>query len=283
MKLEVFHMTGITAELLKENKEVIDDLLKKSYTRTEDSLQFCLNNIDIEESVIGGTLSQEYVGGLTTVVNKVETPIDKNPWEKTYFFIDTASAKLLIQRRKYSPKNLNHNKSIRRIQDILRDLFLEHFQSSLGLIKTSVGMNNDYFKDIVLNEDVKLLKVVNLLGKKVPVGTQLHNPREDWDRVWAESWNEYDSEIIEEVVIRTAKDKDMSRSVLNKALMAANGDVAAVSYFDSEEERVVRVTKQSAGTISLPVHKDEEPVTVLKKGFEKVKNSRDVIRRFFIK
>lgn len=283
MKFEVFHLAGISAKFLHENKEKLNELLKNSLTLKDDKLSYCINNIDIDESIIGGTLSQEYIGGLTTVINKVETPIDENPWEKTYFFIDTVSAKVLIQRRKYSPKNLNHNKSVNRIEEILRDVFLKEYQSTLSLIKTSIGTNNDYFKDIVLSEDVKMVKVGNLLGKKVPVGTTLHNPREDWDRVWAESWNEYDSEIVEEIVIKTAKDKDLSRSVINKALIAANGDFKAVSYFDAEEEKVVRVSKNSVGTLSLQVSKDEEPVTILKKGFEKIINSRDAIKRFFIK
>ncbi|AMA74313.1 hypothetical protein ACKE5C_02000 [Aneurinibacillus thermoaerophilus] len=282
MKFEVYDLIGPTSEFLATNKEKLLQHIKDSRTFTDDKgLKYCLNNIDYEDNIIGGTISQEYFGDLKTVENKVEKPIKSNPWEKTYFFIDIATSKLLLQRRRYSPKNLNHSKTEQRIIEIIHhDVFLKHFGSSFNMIKTSVGFNNDFFKEIIKKEKIQQLDVTNLRGKKVVVGTPLHNPREDWDKVLAESWNTYDSNYVDEIVLRSENEDGLSKSVFQKLVLAAGGDVKAVRYYDEEEEKVITVSHKSVGSLDVDVKKDEETVTVLQKAFNKIKSSRDALRRF---
>jgi hypothetical protein len=284
MKLVVYDFTGTTPEFLKNKQAEIVQYLRESrtYTDVRDNLRYCVNNVNVEGYIIGATLSQEYIGNLTTInpANKEEKAIADNPWEKTYFFIDIVTGKILIQKRKYSPKNLNHGKTETRIIEILSDIFLENFNSTVGILKTVIGDNNEYFKRIIRTETVKQLHVVNLRNKKIPVGTPLHNPREDLDIAWAESWNTYDSNYINEVKIVAEKEADLSRSVLQKALIAAEGDIKSVQYYDFEEDKPITITNSSQGAVNVDVKNDEEVPTIMKKSFEKIAAARDIIRGF---
>jgi hypothetical protein len=283
MKFEVYDLVGPTPKYLIEKKDAIVTHLIDSKTYSDDrSLRYCLNNIDTEANLIGGTLSQEYFGDFKTVdpKSKLEKPLDSNPWEKTFFFIDTVTGKILIHKRKYSPRNLEHGKSLKRIEDILREVFMEHHGTSLEIVKTIIGQNNEFFKDVLRTERVQILDVTNLLGKKIPVGTTLHNPREDWDEVWAESWNEYDSNYVEEVMVRAPNGGDLSKSVIHKAVLAAEGDIRSVTYYDTEDEKPRRISKKSVGAVHVDAKNEEEPVTIMKKAFDKIEKSRDLFRRF---
>lgn len=283
MKFNVYEIAGITAKRLFDDKEKLLDKLINSKEYNYRNLRYCLNNLDMENSIIGGTLSQEYIGNLYTVENKVERPIEENPWEKTYFFIDTSTAKLLLHKRTYKPKNLKHGRSETRLNEIINDVILELFGNTVSIIKTSIGENNEYFKKILAEEQVESLKVGNLLGKKIDVGTPLHNPREDWDIVWAESYNTYDSEIIEEVEIKVTKGKDIRKSVIHKGIIAAKGsEIKTVKYYDTELSKSIVLTNNSVGSVNVDANSSDEPATVLKRAFEKIKNSRDVIKKFNI-
>jgi hypothetical protein len=284
MKLEVYQILGISSNKLFEKREEMYSSLKKTSEYKDDrGLKFCINNLDFEENIISGTISQEYIGDLYTVENKVDTPIQQNPWEKTYFFVDTTLGKILLQKRRYSPKNLNHGKTETRLVQILNLVCMNLFGGNISIVKTSIGDNNEYFKKIIEKEKIEFLKVGNLLGKKIKVGTKLHNPREDWDKVWAESWNTYDSEIVEEIDIRVTKGQDLKKSVIKNGTLAAEGSqIKVVRYYDTELERSVTLSKKSVGAVDIDAKLGDEPATIYKKAIKKIKNSRDVIKKLNI-
>ena len=284
MKFEVYQLTGVSENLLFKEKEKLKSLLAKSDEYRDHNLKYCVNNLDEEEGIIGGTVSQEYLSNLYTVENKIEKPIEKNPWEKTYFFIDTTSGKLLLQKRNYSAKNLIHSKTETRLLQILNDVFLTNYKSTVSIIKTSIGENNEYFKQIIKQEKVRFLKVGNLQGKKIEVGTTLHNPRVDLDMAWAESYNNYDADIIEEITIKVAEDKDINRSIIHKGTVAAQGsEIKKVSYYDEDAGKTVTITKSSVGALNVDTSANDEPVTVIQKVINKIKESRVILKKLNIK
>lgn len=282
MRLMVYQLIGANTQFLSDKKDSLYQALLLSKEFTDDrGIKYCINNVSIDGYIISATLSQEYIGGLTTVVNKVETPISSNPWEKTYLFIDIVTSMLLLQKRRYSPKTLDHNKAESRILEILRGIFLEQYSSTLEIYKTSIGYNKEYFKDIIRSEIIKEIAVTNLKGTKVPIGTSLHNPKEQWDRVFAESFNEYDSEVVEEIVVKASSDKDLSRSVIAKLAIAAEGsDIKGVAFIDPEENKKTTLTKKSAGSVFVNVDPKDDTETVKKEAIEKINASRDSFRKF---
>ena len=169
-----------------------------------------------EETIIVGNLSQTYGISLMKFSgnSKEEIPIeeDKANDNKTYFFINCKEKCIYIQNRRYTPKELNPNLAVERIEKLLNKYLIHDILETIVLQKENINYEMDVLQNFFRTSFVRTVEFNNVSNLKLEPGTKLHNPRKDLDEAAIESWNTYSSENVESIKIKAKKDKSIAKN-----------------------------------------------------------------------
>ncbi len=169
-----------------------------------------------EEIIIVGNLSQTYGISLMKFSgnSKEEIPIeeDKANDNKTYFFINCKEKCIYIQNRRYTPKELNPNLAVERIEKLLNKYLIHDILETIVLQKENINYEMDVLQNFFRTSFVRTVEFNNVSNLKLEPGTKLHNPRKDLDEAAIESWNTYSSENVESIKIKAKKDKSIAKN-----------------------------------------------------------------------
>lgn len=169
-----------------------------------------------EETIIVGNLSQTYGISLMKFSgnSKEEIPIeeDKANDNKTYFFINCKEKCIYIQNRRYTPKELNPNLAVERIEKLLNKYLIHDILEIIVLQKENINYEMDVLQNFFRTSFVRTVEFNNVSNLKLEPGTKLHNPRKDLDEAAIESWNTYSSENVESIKIKAKKDKSIAKN-----------------------------------------------------------------------
>lgn len=169
-----------------------------------------------EETIIVGNLSQTYGISLMKFSgnSKEEIPIeeDKANDNKTYFFINCKEKCIYIQNRRYTPKELNPNLAVERIEKLLNKYLIHDILETIVLQKENINYKMDVLQNFFRTSFVRTVEFNNVSNLKLEPGTKLHNPRKDLDEAAIESWNTYSSENVESIKIKAKKDKSIAKN-----------------------------------------------------------------------
>ena len=172
-----------------------------------------------EETIIVGNLSQTYGISLMKFSgnSKEEIPIeeDKANDNKTYFFINCKEKCIYIQNRRYTPKELNPNLAVERIEKLLNKYLIHDILETIVLQKENINYEMDVLQNFFRTSFVRTVEFNNVSNLKLEPGTKLHNPRKDLDEAAIESWNTYSSENVESIKIKAKKDKSIAKNPLS--------------------------------------------------------------------
>lgn len=169
-----------------------------------------------EETIIVGNISQTYGISLMKFSgnSKEEIPIeeDKANDNKTYFFINCKEKFIYIQNRRYTPKELNPNLAVERIEKLLNKYLIHDILETIVLQKENINYEMDVLQNFFRTSFVRTVEFNNVSNLKLEPGTKLHNPRKDLDEAAIESWNTYSSENVESIKIKAKKDKSIAKN-----------------------------------------------------------------------
>ncbi len=169
-----------------------------------------------EETIIVGNISQTYGISLMKFSgnSKEEIPIeeDKANDNKTYFFINCKEKCIYIQNRRYTPKELNPNLAVERIEKLLNKYLIHDILETIVLQKENINYEMDVLQNFFRTSFVRTVEFNNVSNLKLEPGTKLHNPRKDLDEAAIESWNTYSSENVESIKIKAKKDKSIAKN-----------------------------------------------------------------------
>lgn len=167
------------------------------------------------ENFILGTLAQSYYTVLTAFEGqgKKEKQLDENNInDKTFFYIDTVQSRLYIQGKLYPAVTLNKSLTLARMNNILNNCL----QKQVVLQKAQIDYTDYELAEIFNISYVKKVIFKNIRGIELPLNTVLHNPRADWDRTVAESWNAYSKDTLDYLELRAQKDEKLNKNPIAK-------------------------------------------------------------------
>ena len=285
MLLDAYQINGPDLTKIRETGPELFSFFSNVPAKTdENNRKYLFNNIGSDENIIYGTLSQEYIDNTLVTVDvesKEEKPIDVNPWERTIFLFDLINGNIYIEKKRYSQIHLDHNKAVRRVEEIIHTIYLNNFGTSVSFYPLRVDSTSEYVKKLFSSSKINFIKMVELNGKKIKLGTILHNPRIDLDNSWAESWNEYDSEEVEEISIKAKKDGNLTRSIMARAAVEVGGLVKEINYYDDIEERNITIKHHGKAELSVnKIKKMSELSTKFNESVQKIRRSAEVISQF---
>lgn len=218
---------GITFKSLNLSKKMDD-------TIGEFAIPYCKH----EENIIVGNLSQTYGINLMKFSrnSKDEIPIeeDKANDNKTYFFINCKERCIYIQNRRYTPKELNPNLAVERLEKLLNNYLKHDVFETIILQKEKINYEMKVLQDFFRSSFVKSVEFSNISNFKLEMGTELHNPRRDLDEAAIESWNTYSSENVESIRIKAKKDKSIAKNPI------ANIGFKLAEQNTSEYEKIIK-------------------------------------------
>lgn len=169
-----------------------------------------------EENIIVGNLSQTYGINLMKFSgnSKKEIPIeeDRANDNKTYFFINCKDECIYIQNRRYTPRELNPNLAVERLEKLLNKYLIHDNFETIVLQKENINYEMNVLQNFFRSSFVRTVEFSNVSNFKLKPGTELHNPRKDLDDAAIESWNTYSSENVESIKIKAKKDKSIAKN-----------------------------------------------------------------------
>lgn len=201
-------------ERLNEEKEFKQLNCSK---KMKDSIgEFAIPECKHENNIIVGNLSQTYSINLIKFSSnsKQEIPIEEEKANdnKTYFFINCKDASVYIQNRKYSPKELTPNLTLRRMEMLLNKNLTHDVLDTIILQREDIDYKIEELQEYFRGSFVKSVEFHNISSLKLEKGTKLHNPRIDLDDAAVESWNTYSSENVESIRVKAKKDKSIAKN-----------------------------------------------------------------------
>ena len=178
--------------------------------------EFAIPRCKFENHIIVGNLSQTYGIQLMKFLedSKEEIPImeDRANDNKTYFFINCKENCIYIQNRKYTPKELNPNLTVTRLEQLLNKYLYHDVFETIVLRKENINYKIDELQNFFRTSYVRSVEFINISDCKLKPGTKLHNPRIDLDDAVIESWNNYSSDNVESIKIKAKKDKSIAKN-----------------------------------------------------------------------
>lgn len=273
MKMIVFDIANITqAELLEKSSALARELNGLAAVRA-DRFQYTIATVTVEKGILSGILYQEYHGGQVTVDPRTKTveEIAQNPWEETIFILIPRQGIVFFEKKRYSPKNLNHSTAYVRFETLLKQAWERVSTVPLALKPIQVGGDMNYIREIFRTEDVRRLQVGGLGGSFLSPDTPLHNPNRDRDKEFARTWNDYESPEIEEISLVAKKGKTLKKSVIAKAILAVGEIPKRVDYYDHMEDEVVTVTQRTLKHLIVDAVRMTSGITRLERALEKIR------------
>lgn len=178
--------------------------------------EFAIPSCKHEENIIVGNLSQTYGINLMKFSenSKEEIPIeeDRANDNKTYFFINCKEECIYIQNRRYTPKELNPNLAVERLEKLLNKYLKHDVYETIVLQKENINYEMQVLQNFFRSSFVRSVEFSNISDFKLEPGTELHNPRKDLDEAAIESWNTYSSENVESIKIKAKRDKSIAKN-----------------------------------------------------------------------
>lgn len=169
-----------------------------------------------EDNIIVGNLSQTYSINLMKFSgdSKKEIPIeeDRANDNKTYFFINCKDECIYIQNRRYTPRELNPNLAVERLEKLLNKYLIHENFETIIFKKENINYEMNVLQNFFRSSFVRSVEFSNVSSFKLEPGTELHNPRKDLDDAAIESWNTYSSENVESIKIKAKKDKSIAKN-----------------------------------------------------------------------
>ena len=146
--------------------------------------------------------------------SKKEIPIeeDRANDNKTYFFINCKDECIYIQNRRYTPRELNPNLAVERLEKLLNKYLIHDNFETIVLQKENINYEMNVLQNFFRSSFVRTVEFSNVSNFKLKPGTELHNPRKDLDDAAIESWNTYSSENVESIKIKAKKDKSIAKN-----------------------------------------------------------------------
>lgn len=198
------------------NEETTFKSLNLSKKMNDKIGEFAISLCKHEENIIVGNLSQTYAINLMKFSgnSKEEIPIeeDKANDNKTYFFINCKEKCIYIHNRRYTPKELNPNLAVERLEKLLNKYLIHDVLDTIVLRKENINYEMKELQNFFRGSFVRSVEFNNVSDFKLEPGTELHNPRKDLDEAAIESWNTYSSENVESIKIKAKKDKSIAKN-----------------------------------------------------------------------
>lgn len=208
--------------------------------------------VNQRENHIYGFFAQESFEDLIKYDNKQPVKIDENRWIRTPFIIDTDTLDLYLQKRNYTSKTLCHGKVLSRFEEMLS----EEINQTVQIHLYHSGVSKEDFKNIFYSDEniVKEITVTNLSGSYIVEGTDLHNPREEFDKIRAESHNVYDAKILKYAHLEANDNENLSKSPTARAFIEGMGSIGEmIKYVSSSSKELITEHEKGDGKIKLKV------------------------------
>lgn len=220
------------------NEDVEFNNLNRSQKLSDEIGQYAIPYCIHDKNLIVGNFSQTYNINLIKFSenSKEEIPIeeDKANDNKTYFFINCLDASIYIQNRRYSPKELNPNLAVDRIQQVLNKNLSHDMLETIVLHKENISYNIEQLEEFFKGAFVKSVEFTNVSDFELQAGTKLHNPRIDLDEAAVESWNTYSRENVESIKIKAKKNKSIAKNPI------ANIGFKLAEQNSNEYEKIIK-------------------------------------------
>lgn len=181
----------------------------------DENFKYAVMNVSKEQYIILGTLNQSYeivINHFIGIKKEEKKAYEGEDNDKTYFFIDTRKGYLYIQNKRYSAENLRPGITFDRLSSILSMTLRRIYDSQCVLYPIKINYSVDDFWDFYNNSQVKFLEFKNIQGIELPLGTRLHNPREDLDEAMVESWNFYSKDKVDSFEIKSAEGQTINKN-----------------------------------------------------------------------
>jgi hypothetical protein len=246
-------------------------------------LRYVINNdLELEDSIIVGTISQEYIPNSYEVNEdkSLEIMDDVEPFERTFFAYDFQTRAFLVQNRRYSPENLNPGKTLTRLVEIFDDGYRQVFNSSFSVIPVLLPEDNSLFVNIFRTHKVVELVVSGINDGRLLADDIVLSDDVTLNRQMREIWNN-DASLTDLVHLRTTLEGDLNESVIAKAaLYAPGGVVELIKYYDPEEDGLVTKKRSTLNQISIPdINNNTESITAFRVILDNIREKRSVLRR----
>lgn len=199
----------------------------------EHGLMYCVTNeIDYDEDIITGCLSEEHLPNIDSVDEEKNTfTPDVTPSIATLFAIDLKEKRMIVQHREYPANNLNKQQSMTRLNTLINSVFHDLYHTQFDYVDTYRAVTDDDLLVMFRQHRVTLLRVQLLdTGRYLQDHAEIF-PQDDINRHWIEGWNTDESNMYE--------------IVLKAPGRGGNGDLRkspiAVSLLNMTQRRIVEL------------------------------------------
>lgn len=263
--------------------ELQEYLRETDFFEGDHGLRYVINNdVEVEDSIIVGTISQEFIPNSFEVGEDKSLGVMDNvePYERTFFAFDFQTRAFLVQNRRYPPENLNPGKTLTRLAEIISDGYRAVFNNSFTIIPVLLPEGNSVFVNIFRTHRVVELAVTGINSGRLLSGNITLTDDSESNRAMQEIWNN-DSSLTDLVHLRTTLDGDLNDSPFAKAaLLSPGGTVESIRYYDSEEDGFVTKKRSTLNQFSIPgINNNTESITAFNVMLETIRENRPVLRR----
>lgn len=263
--------------------ELQEYLRDTDFFEGDHGLRYVINNdVDIEDSIIVGTISQEFIPNSFEVGEDKSLGVMDNvePYERTFFAFDFQTRAFLVQNRRYPPENLNPGKTLTRLAEILNDGYRAVYNSSFTVIPVLLPEGNAVFMNIFRTHRIVELSVSGINSGRLLNGNVVLTEDVNTNRTMLDIWND-DTSLTDLVHLRTTLDGDLNDSPIAKAaLHSPGGTVELIRYYDPEEDGFVTKKRSTLNQFSIAgINNNTESPTAFNVIVETIRENRPVLRR----
>lgn len=244
-------------------------------------LDYLINgDIEHQDGILVGSISEEYVPNTNEVnEDKVLEPVQGiEPYERTIFAFDFYTRNLLIQNRKYSPVNLNPERTSNRLIDILNGAFQSVFNSNFTVIATLIPDDNELFNSVFNTSRVTEVQFSNL-NRRRQCEAEISNDLEVNNGI-LNYWNN-DNSQLESMLIKASNEGELNNNpFVLAALNSENVLIDKVKFFDTEIDNLITIKRSSLDKLDIPdLDRDTESVTAFQQIINSLPEERGFLRR----
>jgi|HigsolmetaAR204D_1030405.scaffolds.fasta_scaffold05226_5 hypothetical protein len=248
MDFRVYQLT-YAGDLVARGTEFYQALSRLSKVPGEHGFEYCITNeLDFEENIITGCLSEEYAPDIVSVDDDRNSYIpDVAPYLNTFFAIDLQEKRMIVQHRDYPPNNLDRQQSMTRLSLLISNAFEPVYRSQFNYVVTYREATDEDFIEIFNDDNRVTLLRVKLFdtGRFLPEDAEIFDGADELNRHWIEGWNADESDMHEIVLKAPGRggNGDLKKSPIAISLLnLPRKEILELNYWTGEGQQTMSRT-----------------------------------------
>ena len=238
MDFRVYQLT-FAGDLTVGSSRLFEGLKNLPKSFGEHGLEYCITSeIDLDENIITGCLSEEYIPDIDSVDEGKNTFVpDVEPYLKTMFALDLQEKRMIVQHRQYPPTNLDRHQSMVRLSTLINSIWQDVYHVQFNYVITHRDVTDEDFLRIFNNNRVTMMRVrLFETGRYISDGAKIFES-DELNSFWSDGWNSDESETYEILIKAPGKggSGDLRKSPIARSLInLTQKEILQMNYWDGD-------------------------------------------------